>query len=316
MKKFYMAERTRQTELITKSFFGEDKGCGCFRRKQYPFILKDGSKNLYDPIREDVVRYFKDNRISWWGGNKPTGHILSSQIACLNHLFLIRKDPAAVLALINGVYNQFKKVLPLACEKDNAYIAFEAVSDNDHLNESIPTRGSNCTSVDALVLAIDNNDDIWLIPIEWKYTESYFDYPSSDKSAGDKGTVRLKRYTNIINNSKQLNSLPDYKGSIYFYEPFYQLMRQTLWAEQMLNNKETESIKADHYLHIHVIPKANTDLLDKVYRVSQKKMEDTWREMLLDQSKYIIVDPATLMKPVSSSYPELFNYLSERYWNN
>ena len=124
----------------------------------------------------------------------------------------------------------------------------------------------------------------------------------------------MKRYTDLINNSAQLKSLPEYKGSIYYYEPFYQLMRQTLWAEQMLANKDSESIKADHYLHIHVIPKADTDLLNKQYRVSGKNMEDTWREMITDQSKYVIVDPADLMKPIEKSYPELFQYLSTRYW--
>ena len=314
MKEFYKAERARQQELIKDGFFGKDKGNGYFKGKQYPFILKHGKNNLYEPIRKDVNQYFKDNGISWWAGSKPTGHVLSSQIACLNHLFLIRQDPGAVLALINGVRNQFKKVLPLACEKDNAYIAIEAVSDIDHLNEDGPTRGSNCTSVDALVLAVDNNDETWLIPIEWKYTESYFDYPSSDKSAGEKGEVRMKRYTDLIKNSAQLKSLSEYKGSIYYYEPFYQLMRQTLWAEQMLANKDSESIKADHYLHIHVIPKADTDLLDKTYRVSGKKMEETWREIITDQSKYVIVDPAELMKPIENFYPELFKYLTVRYW--
>lgn len=315
MKDFYKAERTRHQELIKDGFFGKDKGNGYFNVKQYPFILKDGKNNLYEPIHKDVIQYFKDNDISWWAGSKPTGHVLSSQIACLNHLFLIRKDPEAVLALINGVSNQFKKVEPLACENDKAYIAFEAVSDKDHLNEDGPTRGSNCTSVDALVLAVDVNEESWLIPIEWKYTESYVDYPSSDKSTGEKGEIRLKRYTDLINNSSQLKSLPDYKGSIYYYEPFYQLMRQTLWAEQMVANKNSERIQAKHYLHIHVIPKPNIDLLDKIYRVSGKKMEETWREMIVDQSKYIIVDPSDLIKPIENSHPQLFQYLSTRYWN-
>lgn len=315
MKEFYKAERMRHQDLIKDGFFGKDKGSGYFKGKQYPFVLKDGCNNLYESIRKEALKYFEVHDISWWGGKYPTGHVLSSQIACLNHLFQIRKDSEAVLALINGVRNQFKKVLPLPCERDNAYIAFEAVSDNDHLNEDGPTRGTNCTSVDALVLAVDNHNETWLIPIEWKYTESYFDYPSTDKSAGSKGEVRMKRYSDLINHSKQLKSLPDYKGSIYYYEPFYQLMRQTLWAEQMLANKDTESVKADHYLHIHVIPKAAIDLLDKKYRVSGKKMEDTWRSMLTDQSKYIIVDPMDLMKPIKNSYPELYQYLSERYWN-
>lgn len=279
-----------------------------------PFVLKNGGNNLYEPIRKDAIQYFKENDISWWGGMEPTGHVLSSQIACINHLFPIRKDPVAVLALVNGICNKFKKVLPLNCDKDKGYIAFEAVSDNDHLNEDGPTRGSNCTSVDALVLAVDNNDENWLIPIEWKYSECYNDCPSSDKSRGNKGEVRLNRYTDLINNSRQLRSLSAYNGSVYYFEPFYQLMRQTLWAEQMLSNKETECLKADHYLHVHVIPSADIDLLNKTYRVSGKNMEKTWRNMLTDQSRYLIIDPSVLMKPIENSYPDLYKYLFERYW--
>lgn len=81
----------------------------------------------------------------------------------------------------------------------------------------------------------------------------------------------------------------------------------------MLSNKKTECVKADHYLHIHVIPSADVDLLNKIYRVSGKNMEETWRSMITDQSKYIIIDPSVLMKPIEKSYTKLYKYLSERY---
>lgn len=68
------------------------------------------------------------------------------------------------------------------------------------------------------------------------------------------------------------------------------------------------------YMHIHVIPDMNNDLLQKHYRVSEKPMEQTWRECLADQSKYTIVDPQTLMSPISSMYSELTKYLEMRYW--
>ncbi len=315
MRDFYYSERHRHVALIEKSFFGQDRGNGFFKGERYGFVLCDGLNNLYEPIRRDALRYFEDNGVSWWGGKKPTGHVLSSQIACLNHLMLIRKEPEAVLALINGVRNQFKAVLPIASDSDTSYIAFEAVSDTDYLNEDGPTRGSNCTSVDALIVAMDGNNEKWLIPIEWKYTESYPDYPSCDKSAGSKGIIRMSRYNYLIDASAQLRSLQDYKGSIYYYEPFYQLMRQTLWAEQMIANKAKERVKADHFLHIHVIPSANNDLLHWKYRAYGKGMEDTWRSMIVDQSRYVIIDPEDFLSPVKSAYPDLWRYLSERYYN-
>lgn len=314
-RKIYYSERERQARLIAIGFFAPDKGNGYFRGKQYPFILRNGLNNLYEPLRNDAISYFDDNGVAWWGGKKPTGHVLSSQIACVNHLMLIRKDPEAVLALINGVRNQFKAVLPVASDKDTSYIAFEAVSDSDYLGEGVPTRGSNCTSVDALVVAVDNNDETWLIPIEWKYTESYNNGIKDDKSIGDKGVTRMGRYNHLIEKSDQLRSLPDYKGSIYYFEPFYQLMRQTLWTEQMIKNNDSERVKANHFLHIHVIPTADTDLLNKKYRLTGKGMEESWRSMITDQSKYVIVDPKDFIEPIKSSYPELWDYLSTRYYN-
>ena len=337
---FYESEKKRQTELILDGFFGElERGNGKFRGKCYPFVLQQrgGYTNLYEPIRLEALSYFRDNNIVWWAGSSPTGHLLSSQIACVNHLMPLRKDPKAVLALINGIRNQFKAVLPLPCDADESYIAFEAVSKSDYLNEGRPTRGSNCTSVDALVYAVDKNNERWIIPIEWKYTESYDDCNSGDKSnegitymveniqtKKTKGAARLDRYTDLIKKSHQLRSVPEFalgttyplQGSIYFFEPFYQLMRQTLWAEQMLDNKVTEDVKADHYLHIHVVPSAANDLLEKKYRPAKgKNMEETWRSSIVDQSKYMIIDPQDFMQPIKKTHPELWSYLYKRYYD-
>ena len=77
-----------------------------------------------------------------------------------------------VLAMLNGVRDEFAKVLEVECDfPPHQYIGFEVVSKNDFLNEGTSTRGSNCTSVDALIRAEHKDGSIWLIPIEWKYTE-------------------------------------------------------------------------------------------------------------------------------------------------
>lgn len=323
MSSFKKSQYQRQEQLINDSeIFENDPGSGFFKGRYRPFVLKDGLKNLYALIRTDVLKYFADNDISWWGGNRPSGHTLSSQIACLNHLFAIRKDRDAVLSLLNGVRNEFKDVLPVKCDKESAFIGFEVVSKDDHLNEKTCTRGSNCTSVDAFILARHReNDSVWLIPIEWKYTESYENQDKSNedrdnepKGSNGKGMERLRRYSGLIDASAQLRSLESYAGSVYYQEPFYQLMRQTLWAENIVKHKDTEVLEADDYLHIHVIPEDNRDLLDKRYKVSGKGMEETWREMLVDQSKYVIISPKALMAPVAPKYPDLTDYLAERYW--
>lgn len=148
-----------------------------------------------------------------------------------------------------------------------------------------------------------------LFPIEWKYVESY---SNVYKSKGDKGIERKSRYTNLINQSQQLKSS---HHVIYYYEPFYQLMRQTLWSEQMIVHKSTETIMADDYIHIHVIPSENKELLNKKYKCSGKEMEETWRDSLADQNKYIIISPKDLLASVKKEkYSDLIEYLEKRYW--
>lgn len=325
MKHYKDKECERQQTLIEKSdIFNGIAGGGRFMGKvgdKRLFVLRDGDYNVYAPIRKDVLAYFKENGIGWWGGSKPSGHVLSSQIACLNHLFAIRNDADAVLSVLNNIRDEFTEVLPIPSDKTPAYIAFEVVSDHQYLNEDTLNRGSNCTSIDAFIYARHKSGELWLIPIEWKYTEHYNNQDKSNedrdrepKGSNGKGKKRMSCYNSLITASEQLKTLDEYAGSLYYYEPFYQLMRQTLWAEKMVENKGKERLQADNYLHVHVIPSENDELLLKKYKVSEKGMEESWREMLSDQSKYVIIDPKTLMSPTASKYPELHEYLRTRYW--
>lgn len=331
--KYQESERTRAENLIkvgSPVFYGGKAG-KFFRTKNRDFVLKDSQKNIFSPIYKDVIEYFKKNSIAWWGGKNPTGHVLSSQIACVNHLFQIRNDKSAVLTILKNISNDFEDVLQINTDKYlPAYIQFESVSDSDYLNEGLPTRGNNCTSIDALIYAKHKNGEKWLIPIEWKYTEHYY---NTDKSIEDsdrkslkykkgdeaKGKERLDRYCynkkgKLIDASNYLKSLTKYRNSVYFFEPFYQLMRQTLWAEQTVKNKKTETIKAESYLHVHVIPAENKDLLSKVYKCSGFDMEKTWRNNLKDQSKYLIITPKNLLSSIDNKkYADLIKYLDIRY---
>jgi hypothetical protein len=303
--KFKDKQQKRGEDLIQDGFFA-DAGGGVFRGKPRPFVLQDGLNNLYPSIRSDALAYFKKNGVAWWGGGYPTGHVLSSQIACLNHLFPIRQDKAAVLNLLKSVTDDFVEVLPIA-EEMPGYVMFEAVGGPvNYLNEEANTRGSNCTSVDAFVYAVHKDGRRFLIPIEWKYVEAY---GSDDKSAGSKGETRRSRYLSLIAQSKYVN---ENTLSCCWFEPFYQLMRQTLWAEQVLAHKP-EGFEADDYLHLHVIPDANAELLDKVYPCSGKGMEATWKNCLTDPSKYIVLSPEKLWSHQNGSL-EIYAYLKERYW--
>ena len=223
-------EKKRHIELIKDKFFGNDKGYGYFGKdeKRYNFVLEDGINNLYEPIRNEALKYFKGNDIEWWGGNPdyPTGHTVSSQIACLNHLMFLRQKPTEVMELINGLERvEFIKVFPVPCDADISYIAFEAISDKSYLNEPEHIRGSYCTSIDALIYAEDINNEKWIILIEWKYTEAYGDSSKDDKSLEDyewckgehgKGRERMRRYNGLITNRNKFVLGPSGSGKSFF----------------------------------------------------------------------------------------------------
>lgn len=308
-------EKKKVAALIEKGWFNNDPGDGQFGGHTYNFVLKNSDNNFYKPILKDAKEYFKFNDILWWKGIEPTGHALSSQIACLNHLFHMRNDKEAVLALLSSFSNNFTDVMQIITDKYRpAYISFEQVSDTDLLNEGKPTRGSICTSIDAFIYALHKNGSKWIIPIEWKYTESYDDV---DKSDGPSGEIRRQRYDGLIYKSSQLiyDRLLDRKN-YYYYEPFYQLMRQTLWAEQMVSKNNIETICADDYMHLHVIPYKNIDLLEKRYSCSKADMPATWRSCISDQSKYKIISPEILFSNIGYKYKDLKEYLLKRYWSD
>lgn len=310
----------QQKLIVSTNLFDGAKAGKVYRGKERDFILKDGEFNIYKPIRGKVKDYFKKNGIQWWGGKTPSGHVLSSQIACINHLFPIRTECGVLLRILNDATGKnFSELLPIPewldkKEKDENekeiphYVAFEAISKAPYLNDG-NTRGSNCTSIDALMIA-KNVEGVWLIPIEWKYTELY---ANDDKSKNKGGATRLNRYQGLIQYSKQLKEkYLNYVGSIYFQEPYYQLMRQTLWSELSM-----EDFGADNYLHLHIVPEANKELLNRSYKRFPKfpgGMEETWRSLLKNDKLYLCKDPKAVFASIKDYDSNLYDYLNKRYW--
>lgn len=320
---YYITERKRQEDLIeagASCFYG-DLGGNMFMGKGRKFCLMDGRNNLYHGIRREVMNYFKHNRITFWGGRRVPTHILSSQISCLNHLFGIRKDKDLVLEIAREIAsNEIEDMATVECDgKMSAFIAFEAVSHCDLLHEGEVNRGSNCTSIDALMIGVISGEKT-LIPIEWKYTEKYgLQNKSMDN---EKGEERLDRYTELLNSSEFICSSANesYKDSILFVEPFYQLMRQTLWCEQMIRHSKDEDnyAHAQRYIHIHAVPTENHSLLRRPYKGFEGMgMEQVWKSNLTDAGKerYKLVDPEEIYAKIAASgrYSDLTNYLSQRY---
>jgi hypothetical protein len=134
------------------------------------------------------------------------------------------------------------------------FVDFEWNGSHDYLNEGSGgrrrTRGANSTSADA-VIRFEHDRCRETLLIEWKYTENY----GPPLRAGGNPT-RLRRYHNLafapegpIRNDLDL-TLED-----FFYEPFYQLLRQQMLAYQMQRAGEDG---ADRVRVLHITPEANT----------------------------------------------------------
>lgn len=308
LKTYKEQQKDRQLKLLYQpnGIFEGAHGCGYFKNNMYPYVLlpKDSDKNLFAGIRgeDECTKYFENEHISWWGEgkSKPSGHLLSSQIHCLNHLFALRNDKDAVLAILNHVTEMgFDEVLPSSLDGDGGNIAFEFAYKNDEIlgeTDKGARRGVLCTSIDAMIVA-RKGEDKWLIPIEWKYTENY---EKEDKT----NDTRLNRYGAGIIESRRLKTPENgVAHSIYFQEPSYELMRQTILTEGLINRG-----LANNMFHLVVIPERNKVLRDAV--------EKEFVPMLESNSKFRIIDPQSLLSPLESNakYKDLITYLKTRYW--
>ncbi len=329
-KSFREQFKRHQETLIEEGFFDGTVGGGVFRGNTYSHILVKEWNNLYPDIRDKVRMYFEKNKISFWSGTTITGNTLSSQVSCLNHLFLIRDDKNAVKEVIQAlvgnrmsIETMIKVTSPKVEQYDPQYIAFEMISDKDRLNEGQLTRGKNCTSIDSFAIAQDKEGKKKMIVIEWKLEEddSGNKAPTEDTSQNDKyihsGQTRISRYDKLIRNSNALinKNMESFFNSSLFHLPFYELMRQTLWAE---NNKE--DFKVDDYLHVTVIPKDNP-MRSKNYRCidNTKGIVSAWEKHLTKYGKdrYIDADPEQVVKALEhlDMYSDLVRYLQRRYYS-
>lgn len=306
--KYKNAQTERQALLIESGsecyYSAKNRGLaswkseGQIHQRESRMVLKDcdREKNLYELIRCEVVEYMKEKEISWWHmekekDNEVTAHVLSSQVHCLNHLFAIRNDAKAIKAILkNATGIEFDEILPSIID-DGCLISFEFVFENKSmLNEEHETRGKKCTSIDALIYAKKGKEK-WLVPVEWKYTEAY-DHK--------KDAFNYSRYKDMPVKDSRLVSWHD----LYKKEPFYELGRQTLLMEKII---EKHPEIASRFFHLVVIPVGNEEM-----RKDAKEFQDS---LTTDgRNNFNIVSQEDLMTPIAEKYSELCEYLRTRYW--
>lgn len=212
--------------------------------------------NLAPSIREKAPAYFKEKGITW---HIHASHALSSQICCLNFLMPLAQQPDALARLI-GHALRIEPPTMLPMETDAAgtlwYVAFEWIGERDYLNEAKPgagrTRGANVTSADAAVKFLYRGR-VEILLIEWKYTESY---GTPLDPAGN--ATRVTRYKDItFAPAGPVLADTGLKLEDFFWEPFYQLLRQQMLACQMQAHCEAD---ARRVRVLHISPSGNRAL--------------------------------------------------------
>ena len=286
MSNYYEEQKKRAIQTRDEIFAdpGEEKN---------PHVLKNPAKNLWDGIRKDAIDYFEKNKIAWWGGQGPTGSLVSSQIACLNHLYPLRQKEDLATLLLKGIDGRIKK----AVKADDGFVEFEAIGKKGYLNEGKErSRGTKITSLDAIMVGEKGDGKNILFVFEWKYTEEV----SEDTKNGDYfNETRNTRYMELLRNQKSIKT--DNIKEVYRGESNYQRMRQTLLAEEMVKAGE---YNCDEFIHLHVIPDANKEW---------KTVCDQWKQLLVNPEKYKVISPEKLFKPIENEN-ELIAYLRKRYW--
>ena len=233
------------------------------------------------------------------------------------------KRPDLIKAVFHKYYPDLKDPLPITGDKpltDGTYpfIAFEWIGTRDYLEEAKRkgmrrTRGANFTSADFTFRFQTNDNKIHLVLGEWKYTEEYRQV--------DKGIeVRKENYFKAFHRSGGVFKRRD--GNIYralFFDPFYQLMRLQLLAQEMEYHKEMD---ADIVTVLHVCPQANREFRDRVtspYLAAMfpfKDVLDVWRE-LVPEERFMSLSMENLLDAIAcragSVDSEWVDYLKIRY---
>lgn len=295
-------QRAKAVEIRDKMM--KDPGQGDYSGKPRDFVLSDPVINLWEGIRDDAKEYFNKNNIKWWGAEKeePSGHMLSSQIACINHLFFVRQRKDIATALLKAI----DSLIVESAIVDDGNVEFEFIGKKRFLKERSFTRGANCTSVDAAMIGVRPDNSRVLFLIEWKYTEVY---AVQNKYIPD----RAKVYDALIKASD--SPFKHLSPDAFYYEPFYQMMRQTLLAEQIVKYKDHD---CNDYYHVHVIPKNNTELLNTITspELSGNNITEAWKAILNRPQKYISISPEDFIRPTANcpDTKSILNYLEKRYW--
>jgi len=328
--------RDREKEKYTnpefkKALFSKDaQASGTYKGREYEFCLADpcSAENLHQSFRKEAIAYFRARGIQWHDGKKsrtlPSNHLCCSQSCCVNFLFPMHSNDRLLAAVFKAIYPEMRMPLPMV-EGDvgddggHPYLSFEWIGLRDYLGETERkpgrrTRGANYTSADFAFRFRRRDSRIQIVLGEWKYTEYY--------GREDKGTnqTRLDNYSKAFQRSPGVFTRKD--EQLYrslFFEPFYQLMRLQLLAQEMEASRE---MGADLVTVLHIHPAANREFTKGVTsnylagRFPSQGVMDIWRQ-LVERTRFTAVSVEDLLhlitKARSLADPAWVEYLQTRY---
>lgn len=271
-------------------------------------------QNLAPALRDTASRLFAAVPVIQW--HQHANHGLSSQVCCVNFLLPFADKPALLQRWIEHVTgDDVAEVLPV--EKARAgqdwFVTFEWIGEVDYLNErkgrAGRTRGANATAADAAVCYRTGDGRTNLLLIEWKYTERY----GSPLNPNGNPT-RWCRYGSIYR-APNGPIRPDAAVSLddFFYEPFYQLLRQQMLAWH--NQRHQAGIDRARVLHLS---SAGNRVLHAVTSPALRKFGDqtfdVFRSLLTDPKDFRSMSIEAAFAPLAQ-WPEAdwYPWLQNRY---
>ena len=308
----------------------DDKGL----RNSHLLALGCEAENLFPGIRgeDGAIDFFSQRRMGWWKStrsgddtrsNRPTRNMASSQVACVNFLLPLAGIPGALTTVLRTFDDDVADVVDICHEGRTSSVEFEWIG-LDRSLEGGGTRGSQNTSIDAFMVAETRTGGRRAYLLEWKYVEQYL----SNRPEFKGGKTRRLRYTERYHASFSSFS-PDAAPELddFLYEPFYQIMRQRLLADRMVQERELGIDEAkvvvvvpeENWAYRHISDRSAATSPPLARRFPQlETVEAVVLASLKDPAtQFEMVAPSTLLDSVSRSLPsetsEWVSYWRERY---
>ena len=325
---FELSAKRRQQRFKESSPTISDRGRSPIDEKgmRHPHLLAAGceAENLYPGIRGEggAIDFFKQRGITWWTSpasgdsgraDKPTRNMASSQVACVNFLLPLASIPGALPAALRAIDEDVVDVVDISHVGDRSPVEFEWIGLGGSL-EGGRTRGSQNTSIDAFLIAETASGRRRAYLLEWKYVERYLSARPKFKGAGQRGETRRARYEwRYCAPFSSFNPAKAPEIDDFLYEPFYQIMRQRLLADRMVEEHE---FGVEEARVVVVVPKKNwayraisdgrtttsPPLARRFPRL--RTVEDVMRKSLRDgDSLFAMVAPSLLANALTQRLP-------------